>query len=534
MRQPQSRERLSDERVAGIVTAWRGGFGWLQLDAVVDHLEAAKHGGRVFVHKSDLEGAQRLSNGQAVDFLLYTDGNGLGAEQCRIAAEGRTPVKGVIRTIAKKGKVADAKPAKGSGFQGVKVWLGARAITSKAVLVNRVMAPRAIAPQGIAAPGCGASSGSAKCSGKGSGPARVKGDKPVAARDAQPAQPPAQPLQRSAPAPKAAPKVAAKVSAQPAPASQGGHAKGGKGKSVSALGAGEGCPAKPAKGAKGGATGEAKASIASGVATGSLGSTGTKPRTRVSSERVSGVVTRWCSHFGWIHPHKPLKHEGAPRHRGDIFVHQTDTEGGWLERGMEVNFFLYHDSSGLGAEQCRPTASWSGQGQGLSTGQARSGQAVVSGKEADQSAARGGAKGSVAGVAPRAGKGYAGGSAKGACQGNKGSAQGNGKGSARSLAQGSAQGSNQGIPKGSPRGSPKGGDAAAGMGPRVGIGKGIGVQKTMAKVMTPKPKSQHVKPAQAAAARLPTFWEEHWSDEHNVPYYWNSKTKESRWTPPGQ
>lgn len=31
---------------------------------------------------------------------------------------------------------------------------------------------------------------------------------------------------------------------------------------------------------------------------------------------------------------------------------------------------------------------------------------------------------------------------------------------------------------------------------------------------------------------LPPDWEEHWSDEYNVPYFWNKKTKESVWVRP--
>eukprot|EP00438_Fugacium_kawagutii_P031303 Skav215327 [mRNA] locus=scaffold1391:3184:8627:- [translate_table: standard] len=46
------------------------------------------------------------------------------------------------------------------------------------------------------------------------------------------------------------------------------------------------------------------------------------------------------------------------------------------------------------------------------------------------------------------------------------------------------------------------------------------------------------KPAKAARPdgptepSLPPFWEKHWSEQHKMHYYWNSKTKDSKWTKP--
>lgn len=37
----------------------------------------------------------------------------------------------------------------------------------------------------------------------------------------------------------------------------------------------------------------------------------------------------------------------------------------------------------------------------------------------------------------------------------------------------------------------------------------------------------------APGGRLPPGWEEHWSDEYKLNYYWNSKTGESSWEKPG-
>jgi len=52
-----------------------------------------------------------------------------------------------------------------------------------------------------------------------------------------------------------------------------------------------------------------------------------------------------------------------------------------------------------------------------------------------------------------------------------------------------------------------------------------------AKVIVPK--ARPMKPRDGPTEpSLPPFWEKHWSEQHQMPYFWNSKTKESRWTKP--
>lgn len=80
------RERLDkDARACGEVVRWCGGFGWIRPLAPVEHPAAAKHSGDVFVHSSDVIGAWKLEPGTAVDFVIYADRSGLGAEECRIS-----------------------------------------------------------------------------------------------------------------------------------------------------------------------------------------------------------------------------------------------------------------------------------------------------------------------------------------------------------------------------------------------------------------------------------------------------------------
>merc|ERR1711957_507870 len=49
------RQRISDAPVAGTVIHFKGNAGWLTLAEKVDHPEAAKHGGKIYVHKKDLQ-----------------------------------------------------------------------------------------------------------------------------------------------------------------------------------------------------------------------------------------------------------------------------------------------------------------------------------------------------------------------------------------------------------------------------------------------------------------------------------------------
>eukprot|EP00927_Polykrikos_kofoidii_P049717 TRINITY_DN43732_c0_g1_i1.p1 TRINITY_DN43732_c0_g1~~TRINITY_DN43732_c0_g1_i1.p1 ORF type:complete len:711 (+),score=142.27 TRINITY_DN43732_c0_g1_i1:135-2267(+) len=79
-----ARARVADGRCTGSVTQWKGRFGWIWPDTPVKHDEAHKHGGRVYVHVKDVEDRVELAVGSAVSFVVYADGDGLGAEAVRI------------------------------------------------------------------------------------------------------------------------------------------------------------------------------------------------------------------------------------------------------------------------------------------------------------------------------------------------------------------------------------------------------------------------------------------------------------------
>lgn len=103
----KSRSLVKRKRITGRVQEWKGHFGWIIPDRSISHQEAALNQGRIYVHKKDVEldgGQKMLQQGDVVDFLVYADGKGLGARECRLHA--------VAGKEAKRPKVAHSdKPS---------------------------------------------------------------------------------------------------------------------------------------------------------------------------------------------------------------------------------------------------------------------------------------------------------------------------------------------------------------------------------------------------------------------------------------
>ena len=76
------RETVSEDPVMGEVLEWKGSYGWIKLTEPVEHPSAEKNGGKIYVHKQDLteEGAE-MEAGTLVQFVLYSDSSGLGAQE---------------------------------------------------------------------------------------------------------------------------------------------------------------------------------------------------------------------------------------------------------------------------------------------------------------------------------------------------------------------------------------------------------------------------------------------------------------------
>lgn len=75
------RTRISEMKVAGTVAEWKGKYGWIQPTEPVEHEKATKNNGRIFVSKDDIVGVEQLSPGSAVEFYVWEDASGLGADE---------------------------------------------------------------------------------------------------------------------------------------------------------------------------------------------------------------------------------------------------------------------------------------------------------------------------------------------------------------------------------------------------------------------------------------------------------------------
>lgn len=89
-----TRTRVGEARCVGLVVEWRGYMGWIQPLAKVDHELATKHQGRIYLNVKDVVQTEkargtRIKEGKVVDFFIYADADGLGAEECM----GRTVLR---------------------------------------------------------------------------------------------------------------------------------------------------------------------------------------------------------------------------------------------------------------------------------------------------------------------------------------------------------------------------------------------------------------------------------------------------------
>jgi len=75
------------------------------------------------------------------------------------------------------------------------------------------------------------------------------------------------------------------------------------------------------------------------------------PRTRLSAAKFQGTVTMWKGKYGWIMPSEEIAHEKAKMNSGGLYVSSNDIQGDALEVGAPVEFHVFEDSSGLGAEE---------------------------------------------------------------------------------------------------------------------------------------------------------------------------------------
>lgn len=81
--------RISAEKFAGTVVGWKGKYGWIKPLEEIDHEKAALRGGKLFAGLVDIIGATELEDGADVEFHIFEDDSGLGAEEIVQTSEGR-------------------------------------------------------------------------------------------------------------------------------------------------------------------------------------------------------------------------------------------------------------------------------------------------------------------------------------------------------------------------------------------------------------------------------------------------------------
>jgi len=76
------RTRLSAEKFAGLVTQWKGKYGWIKPSQAIEHEKAKQKNGNLFCTMNDImDGSGALHPGAPCEFHLYEDESGLGAEE---------------------------------------------------------------------------------------------------------------------------------------------------------------------------------------------------------------------------------------------------------------------------------------------------------------------------------------------------------------------------------------------------------------------------------------------------------------------
>mmetsp|Transcript_31428 Transcript_31428/g.90736 ORF Transcript_31428/g.90736 Transcript_31428/m.90736 type:complete len:340 (-) Transcript_31428:149-1168(-) len=76
------RARVGEGKITCTVVEWKGAYGWVRPAEALDHPAAFFRGGKIYVHKSDLEGGlAELEAGTQVEMFVYEDPSGLGGEE---------------------------------------------------------------------------------------------------------------------------------------------------------------------------------------------------------------------------------------------------------------------------------------------------------------------------------------------------------------------------------------------------------------------------------------------------------------------
>lgn len=74
------RKPVLTEPITGEVLEWKDSFGWIKPDVTIDHKDAGRREGKIFVGKSDVPETLTMAAGIKISFTVYEDMMGLGAQ----------------------------------------------------------------------------------------------------------------------------------------------------------------------------------------------------------------------------------------------------------------------------------------------------------------------------------------------------------------------------------------------------------------------------------------------------------------------
>ncbi len=103
-----TRKLISTKRIRGTVLDWFDKFGWIQATQEIDHPDAYRNQGRIYLLAEDVQ-EDLPGIGCGVTFFLYQDANGLGAMNVRPAVEIHAQVAQSGKTFGGKGGKAPSQ-----------------------------------------------------------------------------------------------------------------------------------------------------------------------------------------------------------------------------------------------------------------------------------------------------------------------------------------------------------------------------------------------------------------------------------------
>lgn len=320
------RQKIAPNRFFGTVVSWKSDFGWILPSEKISHPLASKRGGKLYVTSEDCDG-WTLEEGQSVSFNIYKDTNGLGAMNCKAAgtfggkpiftqrpkamasppAGGSSLTQGGRKRIIQVRTQGQIKEKKGKiGFIKPKTPIKHPQYTQKGLYFHE----DDLVPQGLAVtPGMDVTF-FVYHDGKGIGAERIMQY--------------TAPLQEPSKSKKEDPWDARSKGQIWMGPIEWAFAKEQMKTFMNQAWQGWEKP-KPKK---------------------------KLPRTRITGESVTGTVVSWKGTHGFITPDDVIDHPKASLKDGKIYVSASDVLTGELNVGDLVNFHVYEDKSGLGAEEC--------------------------------------------------------------------------------------------------------------------------------------------------------------------------------------